>query len=403
MRTRLRHLLALLALAALVVAAAPAHAAAPAKKPGATRLILAKPAQKALLKRGIELRGGGAASRRGRRLVLPVRSGSVRSSVALVRHAGAIVLRAGRRTAKLRQPRLNVVAGAGNLTARLGRYRYTVSRLRGVDEVPFNPIEGLVRFSGARVKLTAEMRRMLGRRLGGVRLPRVLGRLGVNARVAIAPPDTAEPDSLPRPDTAVDVESVQIRWRIRESFVCYLHVQGGPGLSLAGGVIGQPEPYPPSHLSSECSGNPSGQLIYTVEYPSEAASGWYDPETGTAALYGEGSVRFDKDVFGLHVETRAPEIELAGPDSRLIHTYLEAGEQRRGVTADLDLDAVDSVVTTDPDGNEVHTLLRVPGSVPDGPTKGRLAGFYPPGDPFGWVTVSFAVPAESVSPEEEGG
>lgn len=403
-RPQLLALLLALALGAAASAPVPAQAAPPAQDAGKARLVLGKPAQKQLAKRGVKLRGAGAALRGGRRLVLPVRSGSVGSSVARVRHAGAIVLRSGRRKARLRQLRLTVVAGAANLTARLGRYRYTVSRLRGVDEVPFNPIAGLVRFSGAQVRLTAEMRRLLRKRLGGKRLPRVLGRLRIRARVAIAPPDTAEPDPLPRPGTAVDAESVRIEWRVRESFICYMHSGGGPGVSVDGGVGEVRESYPPAHMhpGAECAGQPSGPLPYTFEYPSETASGWYDSDSGTAVLRAEGTVRFDLDARGLHVEMRAPEVELAGADSRLIHTYIEGGEQRRGVTADLDLDAAEWQVEREA-GEEIHTLLRVPGYVPDGPTRGRFAGFYHRGEPFGWVTVEFIVPVEAALLEEEWG
>lgn len=414
MRARLRQLVPLLAalvfLAGAAAVAAPVHAAAAATKgAGKTRVVLGKQAHGALAKRGVTLRAGGAAKRSGRRLSLPVRSGSVRASVAVVRHAGAIVLRSGRRTVRLRQLRLTVVAGGGNLTARLGRYRYTVSRLRGVDEVPFNPIEGLVRFSGAQVRLTAEMRRLLSRRLGGARLPRVLGRLEVRARVAIAPPDTADAEPLPRPAEAVDVESVRIfRWRMRESLICYLHSEGGPGVGHSEDVVGYREAYPPEHMNpeSKCAGKPQEELVYTVDYPAATGSGWYDPASGTAALRAEGVVRFDKDVFGLHVETTAPQLELAGPASRLLHIYTERGLQRRAVTADLpELRpcAAGWEVAQQADGDWVHTLTRVPGRVPTGPTKGNFAGYYPPGKPFGWVTVEFLVPGEAVEPGEECG
>lgn len=407
MRARLARLLgALMALAALAAATAPAAPAREGDGPqraGRAAITLTKPARKALRRGGVKLRGWAAAECRGARLVLPVRSGAVRSSVARVNLRGVILLRAGKRRVKLREPQLNVVAGAGNLTARLGRYRYTVSRLRGVDEVPFNPIEGWVRVSKAKVRLTGEVRRLLRQRLRGARPPRALGRLRVNARVAVAPPDVVEPDPLERPATAVDVGSVEIAWRARESLVCYVHAGGGPGISVDG-VKAPAVDYPPDHESVPCSGDPGRPLPYTFIYPTETASGWYDPESETAYVRASGAVRFRKDAFRLDVTMSEPEVELAGERSRLIHTYYDerGWPVRRGVTADLpDLRpcAPGWTVEQDDAGDWVHTIERAPGRVPDGATKGNFARFYFPGDDFGWVTVRFVVPAEAAGSE----
>jgi hypothetical protein len=44
--------------------------------------------------------------------------------------------------------------------------------------------------------------------------------------------------------------------------------------------------------------------------------------------------------------------------------------------------------TTSPDGR-TRTFEEIPGTIPDGTSDSVFAGFYHPGDPFGWWSISF--------------
>ncbi len=48
-----------------------------------------------------------------------------------------------------------------------------------------------------------------------------------------------------------------------------------------------------------------------------------------------------------------------------------------------------ATVTTSPDG-KTTTYDKIPGTVPEGSSDSVFAGFYLPGDEFGWVSVAFS-------------
>jgi len=48
-----------------------------------------------------------------------------------------------------------------------------------------------------------------------------------------------------------------------------------------------------------------------------------------------------------------------------------------------------ATVTTSPDG-KTTTYDKIPGNVPEGSSDSVFAGFYLPGDEFGWVSVAFS-------------
>ena len=50
---------------------------------------------------------------------------------------------------------------------------------------------------------------------------------------------------------------------------------------------------------------------------------------------------------------------------------------------------VTATVTSSPDGKTV-TYEKIPGTVPEGSSESVFAGFYLPGDDFGWVSVAFS-------------
>lgn len=380
----------------------PAPAVAAAGEHGASRLVIGKRAFRILRRQGIRLRAARPARRRGRRVTLPVGGGEV-GGIATLRHDGAVRLRrkrSGRRARRARVDRIGatISPGSSHLTARIGGRQYTLARLRRVGRAPFDPTSGEVEVARARVRLGRAARRALRRKLRVRRIPARLGWLTTDATVEVPPPPDAEPDPGGRPAGAVEVEDASIRWRVRESFICYIHAQGGPGASARDGAVAEPPvAYPPPHLTVPCSGAPSEPLSYTFAFPVETfAEGWFDPGSGQLALRSGGTVNLAKDVFGIDLDVSNPEVELAGEDSRFISTYTdnaaEPPEPRRAVTADLDPGATPSVAT-EPDGDRRHTYERIAGTVPDGPTASPLAGYYLPGDPFGWVSVSFTVPA----------
>ncbi len=378
---------------ALLVPAATANA-----ETGTAKLRLGKPAARAFKAQSAAVRGLKPAVRRGRAVSLPVRDGQV-GSIARVRLAGGvrIAVRKGkrRRNARLRAVAMTIRAGRALLTAKLAGTQYTLGRLRGVEEIPFNPITGEIDASG-QLRLGAALRRELRSRLRLRRVPKTLGRLRVRGTVEIAPPSVAEPELAGRPESALDVTGAVIDWRIRESFVCYLHAQGGPGLSASdGAVLEPPVAYPPPNMAVPCTGDP-GPLSYTASYPQESfLTGWFDPVTGASAVHLDGSVRFAKDIFNLDIGAHDPIVEVAPGGGRLIHTYVDNAQspesERLAVTATLELDEVDPIPDEGP-GSTTYTYERVPLTTPGGPTAGPLAAYYPPHDEFGWVTVSFTVP-----------
>ncbi|HEY8466214.1 MAG TPA: HtaA domain-containing protein [Solirubrobacterales bacterium] len=389
-------------LAAVVAALLLGGAAAHADSPNTAKLRLGKHAARALGAQNVKLRAVAPARRRGRAVTLPIRSGEV-SSIARVRLKGALKLTARkgrrRRSVRLQSLAATIQAGRALLTARLRGTQYTLGRLRGVDEVaPFNPITGEVDTSG-KLRLDGYLRRELQRRLRVRRLPRGLGRVRVRGTLPLAPPSEAEPELLERPETAVDVSEAQLHWRIRESFVCYVHSAGGPGVSAAdGAVLEEPVAYPPPHLSTPCSDPPpSVPLPYTVIYgPAAFAEGWFDPVTGAASLRLRGSVRFEMTAHHLDVGAYDPIVEVtADGGGRLIHDYVEywrdPERSRLAVTGDFARRDLEPTVEAGPEG-VTYTYERIPLTNAHGPEASPLARYYPPGAGFGWMTVSFTVP-----------
>jgi len=393
----MRRALALIALAALacLAASASAHAA----EPGVGKLRVGTHVVRSLGAQNAKLRRLAPATRRGRVVTLPVRGGEV-GSYARVRLGGGLrfVARKGkrRRNARLRGITATIQAGKALLTAKLAGTQYTFGRLRGVEEVPFNPITGEVYATG-QLRLDGALRRELRRRLGLRRVPKAFGRLRLVGTLDLAPPTETEPELLERPETAVDVTGAQLEWRLRESFVCYLHAGTGPGVSAWGGAeLEPPVPYPPAHLSAPCTGTPPGDPRYTGIYePESFAEGWFDPVTGAASVRMSGSVRFQKTVFNLDVGAHDPIVEIAPGGTRLIHDYIEYWKDpdvhRLAVTGKLGGGDVVPTAESGPEG-VTYTYERVPLVNPSGTEASPLARYYKPGDPYGWFTLSFTVP-----------
>ena len=234
---------------------------------------------------------------------------------------------------------------------------------------------------GAALTLDRGAARVIKRRLGLRRAPKGrLGRLTIRAALQGAPPAAPAPvtspprgggggtttpppatDPLPtltRPAGAADVASATITWHVRESFVDYIN--SGGGTSTENGATSDPP--------------------YDFHFPFK--SGWRDGTT--AAVYYTGRVNFRFPSHGIDMQADDPEIELNGSDSRAIFRM----DGKREVLIKLHPDKAASV-TTSPDGKTV-TYDKIPGTVPEGSGESVFAGFYLPGDEFGWVSVRFS-------------
>ncbi len=60
------------------------------------------------------------------------------------------------------------------------------------------------------------------------------------------------------------------------------------------------------------------------------------------------------------------------------------GGNKRAVVETLDV----SKAAATANGN-AFSYVRIPGAVPPGAASSVFAGYYLPGDPFGWVSISF--------------
>ncbi|HWC08095.1 MAG TPA: HtaA domain-containing protein, partial [Solirubrobacterales bacterium] len=193
-----------------------------------------------------------------------------------------------------------------------------------------------------------------------------------------------EPPRLARPLTAVDVSDVQVTWYPRDSWVRYVYsaegMTPGGGASLA------------SSAESPCPDKPVAESRpYTVHYV--AAPSWFDPVSGTAGVYGSGSVNFLYSGHGIDLTAADPEIEINGAASRAIFRMNGAANTPYPNlrVAVLALDTGGQPTLSNGGKTLTYSLMR-----------GRLtedgvnvfAGFYtaPSNNQFGCVSVSFTTP-----------
>ncbi len=177
----------------------------------------------------------------------------------------------------------------------------------------------------------------------------------------------SEPPRATRPPSAVDVTSAGITWHVRDSFTNYIAT--GEGTTVADGAVAAP-----------ASGTPP--LLRDVSFP--LRDGWLDPGSGAAALRFSGCVRFAYAGHGIQIDAQEPEIELAAPSSRAIFRFSGSSTKPgRAVLANLTL----TPPTVGADGH-TRTWTELAGAIPSGAATSVFAGFYFPGDPFGWFSVS---------------
>jgi hypothetical protein len=329
-----------IAVAAVLVALAWPAAANAAPATGSATLTVAK-------LRGVTISATTPATRKGRAITLPV-TGAALSSSAVVDTGGAITLKAGRRSVKLTAPQLTLGA-ASRLTARVGGRRTTILTLT----------PNLLKLDATSVSLGATrvtLARTLERKLHA-KLPRTFGTVAVQATTVLPTtcrtttaagpaPDAGQPPVKARPTTALNIAGATVTWHVRDSFIRY--IASGEGTSVARGATADP-----------AEGDPP--LAYAFHFPS--SGGWCDPVTGAARLTFTGT-----------------EVELDGPASRVIFTL----DGRRQVIETLDVSkaTVSSTATS-------FTYERIPAAIPPGAADSVFAGYYLPGDPFGWVSITF--------------
>ncbi|HEX5608581.1 MAG TPA: HtaA domain-containing protein, partial [Solirubrobacterales bacterium] len=388
--------------AAVVAALLPAAALGAADT---TTLKLDGAAAKELRAQGVRIVAVKPAKGGAERVALPIAAGLAGDTTTLLRHRGAISLRAnGGRSLRLkklslvlgRQPRMTAVLGGTDTDL----FRVLRGGRRDVD-----PLSGRVALGGLPLKLTAGAARAIRLRLGLDQLhPGRFATLSSSAAgLAAAGPGAKAPSSqaargcpLPSgagpapqdplpvaspPPSATAITSATLDWRVRESFIRYINT--GEGTSVSGGATADPPELLPGA---------SAALSYGFQLP--FASGWHDsganpadPADDSALLRFGGAVRFLYSGHGIDLTTAEPEIEIAGPNSRMIFSISESGgAAQRQVLVNLDLSRAAAISVS----GSTYTYERVPGAIPAGTAGTTFAGFYAPGTDFGCATVSFA-------------
>ena len=198
------------------------------------------------------------------------------------------------------------------------------------------------------------------------------------ACAALLVPSTAAaaaPKVPKKPAGAAPIVRAELTWHVRESFVRYLAAGEGAratGATKPGAAVTTPETDVP--------------LVYDFSF-ARRAGGWRDPDTGRARVLGRGGVLFSYAGHGIRLTASDPEVELRGASSRVVFKVRDgAGKAVRTVLFKLDLaKAVSSSVSAD---GRTFRYEQVPGVVPGGTAATVFNGFYQPGEPFGWVTVS---------------
>jgi hypothetical protein len=367
-------------------------------------------AAKAIAAAGVEVGAIAPAKKRGKRIALPVQSIAVGKS-ATVALRGGIRFEAGRRSLALKSLRLGLTARQATISAKAGKRRLTVLTAKlpkGRAELDRSGVTA--KLAGGRLGLTAKGAAFLRARLGvsGIAVG-LLGRLGVDAGPRKGSGDTksgpgggsgpgpgapqfgpitgAGPPVLPRPATAVDVSGIAIAWYPRDSWIRYLTSGTGAqdGIFAGGGATKRPAMATADHPCSDVSYSGSGSFDYAFDYAPK--SGWYDPPTQAAAIYGQGSVQFRWQGHGIDLIASDPEIELAPGAARTILRFDGSGgtayPNQRAVLTKLDLTGQPTVAGNTRTYTAARGRLTEDGQV-------VFAGFYPPpDDAFGCVTVSF--------------
>jgi Htaa len=383
------------ALALTVALAVPATAGA-AGPTGNTTLVLSKAKAKLLDQRGISFGGVGGADTAGRETRLQIDGGAIDTAGARFNHAGALRLLAGsgsnRRVVRLGAPQLELTPQRSVLSAKLDGKRRIVFDLGELKPgaLAIDPQKGSLQLHGARLAWNRSIARAIGKRLAA-RLPRgVLGTLKASAATLKSEAEEQgplgnEPPLLARPASAIDVSSATLTWHVRDSWIRYSNSEVAPqaieGASPGAAIPGGSHPCPDQPVE----GAPT--LVYSFSFP--FASGWYDPPTGTTALYESGGIRFSYPSRGIDMTMRNPEIEINGAASRAI-LRLRSGAGQDPRVAFLNLAASASPVEN-PAGTFTYAAPVRGALSPEGQAGfGSFGSIYsPPNNGFGCFSISF--------------
>lgn len=220
---------------------------------------------------------------------------------------------------------------------------------------------------------------------------------------ATAPATTAGSEAgwdLAPPPTAVNVSSACITWHPRDSWTNY--IASGEGGALTDGATADA----PNAACGEAApvGDPFPRLNGVPlqrNFHFQFHRGWFDPETGQAALQYDGSVEYVWSQHLLDITLTNPEIHLGGGQPQM---RVRSGATRLSVF-DLGTTPLAAQCPADPGPQGLHaptgaglrTFERLPATMStDGAVlfdSGGLGGAnatYPPGTPFGWLSVSFS-------------
>lgn len=330
----------------------------------------------------IELNGTGAkglkiaavrpATKSGARVTLPWSSmaGGVRT------HMGAVRLSVGKRSVTLTK----ITYGQGAVKATIGRKRITLleqSHYTGALVGTFrgsSSVGTLTKQGGTAIRKALKLKRTPTGKFAVVRLIAVAQ--APAPAPAPAPPQPDNPVSgcpggpapLARPTTAVNVTAATLQWHVRESFVRYIN--GGQGMSVEGdATAGTPQVIAPASIP----------LIY--DYFFKFKAGWTDAASGQSRLLFTGRVNLRWNAHKINLAMTDPEIEIAGAGSRAIYcsaNLATPGESlKRSVLVNLDSSGGTS---------------QMKGIVPKDAADDTFAGYYLPGDEFGWYGVTGVTP-----------
>ena len=379
-------------------------------------------ASRQLRKAGVTPAATAGATRKGTTVTAPVTAASVTTAAGMTL-GGTLTFRKGKRSIAFTGLRTTASPAKVTLTGRFAGVKLVLGSGRTLDRrLTFDAAKGTVRLSASSLTIGSRTAGILKRTFRLKRTPTgTIGtiRLAVSGTTPAVPqppttppvppvdPAVVDPDPpvVPRPADAVDVSAASIVWHVRDSFVQY--TAAGEGSTASNGATADP-------VSSGCTnsgGVSDAQLRYQFRFTPRSA--WYQPSTGRAGLNFTGTVNFRYKAHTIDLNMKNPEIDVNGTASRAIFRLSGSdgtnlgdirpplidlgltGPKPKQCAADpgpAGIDAPSGVAN--PDGSRTFTFERMPGTVaPEGAAAVFSDYGYQAGDPFGWMTVTFTVPA----------
>ena len=304
--------IALLAACGSLVLAAPADAQD-------TRIVLGGPAAKGLSAAGVTVTAKRPATVSRGRVILPPTAVAITGATATVDHAGALTLRAGRRSVTLRTLRVTIGARS-SLSAQVGGTRRTIATIaapaprRAVDSAGTYLTEAPLVLTGAIVRLLrAELKRPALRagRLGRIDLEASAAPAGGDdlpgaptAPTVTGPPTPGGATTSTRPASAVTITGGTVRWAPRASWVGYLASSG--------------------EADSAAAQAPAVWDAAAQAYTLPISGGWFDAATGGALVATAGATDFRWTSHSLDLSFADWTFDLAAPTPKAVVTAQRA-------------------------------------------------------------------------------